>query len=32
VEEDQRTPDELLDLIEAKGMEVSEALKKLRGM
>jgi type I restriction enzyme M protein len=32
VDEDQRTPDELLDLIEAKGREVAEALKKLRGM
>jgi type I restriction enzyme M protein len=32
IEEDQRTPEELLDVIEAKGREVVEALKKLRGM
>lgn len=30
VEEDAHTPDELLDLIEAKGREVQEALAKLR--
>ena len=29
--EDTRTPEELLDLIEAKGREVSEALSALRG-
>ena len=30
-EEDTRTPEELLDLIEAKGREVAEALAALRG-
>lgn len=30
-EEDTRTPEELLDLIEAKGKEIAEALKTLRG-
>lgn len=30
-EEDTRTPEELLDLIEAKGREVAEALAVLRG-
>jgi type I restriction enzyme M protein len=30
VDEDTRTPNELLDLIEAKGKEVQEALAKLR--
>jgi len=29
--EDTRTPEELLDLIEAKGKEVAEALAALRG-
>ncbi len=29
-EEDTRTPEELLDVIEAKGREVSEAIKNLR--
>jgi type I restriction enzyme M protein len=32
VEEDLRTPEELLDLIEAKGKEVHEAMAKLRGI
>jgi type I restriction enzyme M protein len=32
VQEDTRTPDELLDLIEAKGREVQEALAKLRNV
>ena len=31
-DEDLRTPEELLDLIEAKGREVSEALVALRAM
>jgi len=31
-DEDLRKPEELLDLIEAKGKEVAEALKRLRGM
>jgi len=30
-EEDTRTPEELLDLIEAKGREIAEALAVLRG-
>jgi type I restriction enzyme M protein len=30
--EDTRTPDELLDLIEAKGREVAEALAELRAL
>jgi type I restriction enzyme M protein len=29
---DRRTPSELLDLVEAKGMEIAEALKKLRAL
>jgi len=30
VEEDTRTPEELLDLLEAKGREVAEAIAQLR--
>ena len=29
---DLRTPTELLDLVEAKGVEIAEALKKLRAL
>ena len=29
---DRRTPAELLDLVEAKGVEIAEALKKLRAL
>ncbi len=31
-EVDRRTPSELLDLVEAKGVEIAEALKKLRAL
>ncbi len=31
-ESDRRTPAELLDLVEAKGVEIAEALKKLRAL
>jgi len=31
-EVDRRTPAELLDLVEAKGVEIAEALKKLRAL